>query len=93
MLSSNGADDLSLAPKTENIKTPRTNMHVGIVQNPMHLAEPPALPRTPHADHAEKLVIGMPDAKAPLVERSIQTSSHPAVDPMVENKSRPTLLM
>ena len=68
-------------------------MHVGIARNPMHLAEPPALPRTPHANLVAKLVTGMPDAKAPLVDRRIQTRSHPDMDTMVENKSRPTLLM
>ena len=35
---------------TENIEPP-TNMHVGIAQNPMHLADPPAPPRTPYANH------------------------------------------
>ena len=68
-------------------------MHVGIAQNPMHLTEPLALPKTPHANHVAKLVIGMPDAEGPPVDRRIQTRSHPDVDPMVENKSRPTILM
>ena len=57
----------------------------------MHLAEPPTLPRTPHANHVAKLVIGKPDAKAPLVDRRIQARSHPDIDLMVENKS--TVLM
>ena len=62
-------------------------MHVGIAQNPMYLAEPPALPRTPHANLVAKLVTGMP------VDRRIQTRSYADMDTMVENKSRPTLLM
>ena len=51
-------------------------MHVGIAQNPMHLAELPALPRTPHANLVAELVTDMSDAKAPLVDRRIQTKSH-----------------
>ena len=52
MLSTNGANDLSLAHNSNREhQTLRTNMHVGIAQNPMHLAEPPVLPRTPHANH------------------------------------------
>ena len=41
MLSTNRADDLSLANTQQQQKhqTPRTNMHTGIAQNPMHLAE------------------------------------------------------
>ena len=31
--------------------TPWTNMHVGIALSPIHLAQPPALPWTPHANH------------------------------------------
>ena len=73
--------------------TPRTNMYVGMAQNPISLAEPPALPRTPHDDHVAELVTGMTDAEAPPVDRRIQTRSHPDVDPRAENKSRPTLLM
>ena len=61
-------------------------MHAGIAQDPMHLVEPFALPRTPHANHMVKLVIGMPDARAPPVDRRIQTRSHPDVDTMVEKK-------
>ena len=68
-------------------------MLAGIAQNPMHLAESPALPRTPHADLMAKLVTGKPDAEAPPVYRRIQTRSHPDMDPMVEIKSRPTVLM
>ena len=68
-------------------------MHAGIAQNSMHLAEPPALPRTPHADHMAKLVTGMPDDEVPPIDRKIQTRSHPDMDPKVENTSRPTLLM
>ena len=85
MLSKNGAEHLSLTPNSRNRKNqnPRTNMHVGTAENPMHLAEPPALPRTPHVNFVAKLVIGMPDAKAPLVDRRIQTKNHPDVDPMV----------
>ena len=76
--------------KTSN---PRTNIHMGIALNPIHLAEPPALPRTPHANVVAKLVTGMSDAEAPSVDRWIQTRSHADMDTMVENKSRPTLLM
>ena len=68
-------------------------MHVGIAQNPMHVAQPPALPRTPHVNLVVKLVTGMPDAEPPPVDRTIQTRSQPDVDPMVENKSRPIVLM
>ena len=94
MLSTNGANDLSLANNSNRKhQNPRTNMPVGTAQNPMHWAEPPALPRTPHANHVVKLVIGMPDAEASPVDRRIQTRCHPDVDPMVENKSRPTVLM
>ena len=95
MLSTNRADDLSLTHNNNNRKhqNPRTNMHVGIAQNSMHLAEPPALQRTPHAGLVAKLVTGIPDAIAPPVDRRIQTRSHPDVDPMVENKNRPTVLM
>ena len=64
-------------------------MHVGTAKNPMHLEEPPALPRTPHANLVEKLVTGMPDAKATLVDRRIQTRSHSDVDPMVKTKADP----
>ena len=86
MLSTNEADDLSLIPNKSNRKyqNPRINMHAGIAQDPMHLVEPFALLRTPHANHMVKLVIGMPDAKAPPVDRRIQTGSHPDVDTMVE---------
>ena len=66
---------------TENIGNPRTNMHVGIAQNSMHLAEPPALPRTPHANHVAKLVIEMRDAEAPPVDRRIQTKKPPRCGP------------
>ena len=73
MLSPNRADNLSLTPNNNSRKyqNPKTNMHVGIAQNPMHLAEPSALPRIPHADLVAKLVTGMPDAKAPPVDRRI----------------------
>ena len=67
-------------------------MHVGIALSPMHLAGPPALPRTPHADHVAELATGTSDAKAPPVDRRIQTRSHPDMGPKVEYKSRPTLL-
>ena len=95
MLSTNGANTLSLTLNNSNRKhqNPRTNMHGGIAQNPVHLAELPALPRTPHANHVAKLVIGMPDAKTSPIGKRIQTRSHPDVDPMVKNKSRPTVLM
>ena len=46
---------------------------MGIAQNPMNLAEPPALPRIPHAVHVAELVTGMPDAEAHPVDRRIQT--------------------
>ena len=78
---------------TATKSSPTTGMHVGIALSPMCLAEPPALPRTPHADHVAELAATTSDAKAPLVDRRIQTRSHPDVDPKVENKSRPTLLM
>ena len=68
-------------------------MHVRIALSPMHLAEPPALPVTPHANHVAELVTGTPDAKTPPVDRRIKTRSHPDVGPKVENKSRPTLLI
>ena len=68
-------------------------MHVGIEQNPLHLAEPSVLPRTPCANLVAKLVTGMPDSKAPPVDRRIQTRSHPDMDTMVEDKNRPILLM
>ena len=58
-------------------------MHAGIAQNPMHLAEIPALPRTPHADHVAELVTGMPDAKVPPIDRKIQTRSQPDMHPKV----------
>ena len=95
MLSTNRAVDLSLTPNNSNRKhqNPKTNMHVVIAQNPIHLAEPPALPRTQHAGLVAKLGIGIPGAKAPPVDRRIQTRSHADMDTMVENKSRPTLLM
>ena len=82
----------STTTATKNF-TPQTNMHVGIALSPMHLAEPPALPRTPHANHVAELVTGTSDAEAPPVNRRIQTRSYPDIDPKVENKSRPTLLM
>ena len=95
MLSTNRADDFSLAPHNSNRKhqNPRTNMHVVIALNPMHLADLPALPRTLHANLVAKLVTGMPDAKAPPVDRRIQTRSHPDMDPRVEKKSKPIVLM
>ena len=68
-------------------------MPAGIALSSMHLAEPPALPRTPHANHVAELVTEISDAKAPPVDRRIQTRSHPVVGPKVENKRRPTLLM
>ena len=68
-------------------------MHEGIAENFMYLEEPPALPRTPHANYVAKLVTGTADAKVPPIDRKIQTRSHPDVDPRVENKSRLTLLM
>ena len=68
-------------------------MNVEIALSPMHLTEPPALPRTPHADHVAELVTGMSDAEVPPVNRRIQRRSHPDVDSKVENKSIPTLLM
>ena len=68
-------------------------MHVGIALSPMHLVEPPALSRTPHANHVAELVTGMPDAKAPPVDRRIQTRSLENMGPKVESKSRPTLLI
>ena len=91
----NRASDLSLTPNYSNRKCqiPRTNMHAEIAQNPMHLAEHPALLRTTNADHVVKLVTGMPDAETPPVDRRIHTKRHPDVDQMVENKSRPTVLM
>ena len=95
MLSTNRANDHSLTYNNSNKKHqhPRNNMHVGIALSPMHLAEPPTLPRTPHADHVAELVTGTPDAKAPPVDRRIQTRSHPDRVPKVENKSRPTVLI
>ena len=95
MLSTNGANDLSLTPNNSNRKSqnPRIDRHAGVAQNPMHLEEPPALPRTPHANLVAKLVIGMADTEAPPVNRRIQTRNHPDMDPMLENKSRPTVLM
>ena len=74
-------------------QTPRTNMHVGIALSPMHLTEPPAMPRTPHTNHVAELATGTSDAKALLVNRMIQSRSHPDMGTRVENKSRPTLLM
>ena len=73
MLSTNGANDLSLTHNNSNKKhqTPRTNMHVGIALSPMHLVEPPALPKTPHGDHVAELVTGTSDAEAPPVDRRI----------------------
>ena len=68
-------------------------MHVGIAVSPMHLAEPPVLPRIPHTDHVTQLGTGISDAKAPPVDRRIQARVQPDVDPKVENKSRCTLLM
>ena len=68
-------------------------MYVGIAQNAMHLAETPALLRTPHADLVAKLITGMPDPEAPPVDRKIQTRSNPDMDPMAESKCRPTVLM
>ena len=50
-------------------------MHVGIALGPMHLAEPPALPRTPHANHVAELITGMSDADSPLVDRKIQSEA------------------
>ena len=95
MLSTNGADNLSLNHNNsnKNHQTPRTNMHAGTAPSPMHLTEPPALPRTPHANHVAQLVTWMSDDEATPVDRRIQTRSYPDVDPKVENKSRPTLLM
>ena len=95
MLSINGADDLSLTPNNSNRKhqTSRTNMHVGIAQNPMHLAEPPALPGTPHTDYVAKLVIGMPDSKAHSVDRRIQNEKPPRHGHNGGKQSRPTVLM
>ena len=60
----NRANNLSLTHNNSNKKhqTPRTNMHAGIALSPMQLAEPPALPRTPYADHVVELATGMPDA-------------------------------
>ena len=58
----------------------------------MHLAEPPALPRTSHANHMAELVTEMSDVEEPLVNRRIQTRSHPDVVQKVESKSGPTLL-
>ena len=54
-------------------------MHVGIALSPMHLAEPPALARTPHTDHMRELVTGTSDTEAPPVDRRIQARSHPNV--------------
>ena len=68
-------------------------MHVGIALSPMHLAEPPVLPGTLHANDVAELVTGTSDAKAPPVSRRVHTRSHPDVDPNMENKSRLTLLM
>ena len=59
-------------------------MHVGIALSPMHLAEPSALPRTLHANHVAELVTGTSDAKAPTVDRRIETGRHPYIDPKVE---------
>ena len=49
----NRANNLSPAHNNSNKNhlTPRTNMHAGITQNPMHLVEPPALLRTLNSDH------------------------------------------
>ena len=95
MLSTNAANNLSLTPNNSNRKhqNPRSNMHVGIAQNPIHLAKSPAQPRTQHAGLVAKLVTGMPDAKTPPVGRRIQTRRHPDIDTMGKNKSRSTLLM
>ena len=65
-------------------------MHVGIALSPMHLAEPPALPSTPHADQVAEFVTGTPDAKAPPVTEG---SKQEATQRLTENKNRPTLLM
>ena len=91
MMSTNGAYDLSLTHSNKKHQTPRTNMHVGTALSPMHLAEPPVLPGTPHADHVAELVTGT--AKAPPIDQRIQTRSYPDVGPKVGNKSRPILLM
>ena len=94
MLSTNRATTSVLPPTTatENIKTPKPTCMWELHKVP-YTWQPSALPRTPHADLVVKLVIGMPDAKAPLVDQRFQTRSHSDVDTLVENKSRPTLLM
>ena len=46
----------------------------------MLLAEPPVLPRILHVDLVAKLVTEMPDAKAPPVDRRIQTKADHSVD-------------
>ena len=57
MLSTNGADNLSLTPNNSNRKhqNPRTNMHAGIALNPILLAKPAVLPRTPYAKSSGKI--------------------------------------
>ena len=73
MLSTNGANGLSLTHnnKQQKTPTPRTNMHVGIALSLMHLAEPPALPRAPYADHVAELITGTSDTEAPPEDRRI----------------------
>ena len=77
---------------TGNIKTPEP-----ICMQELHKSHTPDRTSCPAKDPTcpflAKFVIGMQDIKAPLVDRRIQTRSHPDVDTLVENKSRPTLLM
>ena len=53
------------------------------------MAEPPALPRSLHADHVAELVTGTSDAKAPPVDRRIQTRSNIDMGSRVETKADP----
>ena len=56
-------------------------MHAATALIPMHLAEAPALPWTPHANHVAELVTGTSDAKAPPVDWMIQTKKPPRCGP------------
>ena len=82
---------ISVSPKTTATKKlkPQNEPACRNCTKSTHLAEPPALQRTPHADHVEELVTGTSDAKAPPVNRRIQTRSQLDVDPKVETIADP----
>ena len=79
MISTDGADDLRHTHNNSNKKhwTPRTNMHVRMPLSHMHLVEPPALPRTPHAYHVAELVTGIQIRSQPNMGLKWKTKADP----------------